>query len=89
MGMSLDCGGHLSHGSPVNISGKYFHIVPYGVTAEGFIDYDEVLRRIEQLKPAHLICDVRISEVSESETNINYVIVSSVCEHSSTIISEV
>ena len=44
MGMSLDCGGHLSHGSPVNISGKYFNIVPYGVTAEGFIDYDEVLR---------------------------------------------
>ena len=40
MGMSLDCGGHLSHGSPVNISGKYFHIVPYGVTSEGFIDYD-------------------------------------------------
>ena len=44
MGMSLDCGGHLSHGSPVNISGKYFNIVPYGVTADGFIDYDEVLR---------------------------------------------
>ena len=43
MGMSLDCGGHLSHGSPVNISGKYFNIVPYGVTADGFIDYDEVL----------------------------------------------
>ena len=48
MGMSLDCGGHLSHGSPVNISGKYFNIVPYGVTAEGFIDYDEVLRNVSQ-----------------------------------------
>ena len=52
-------------------------------------NYDEVLRRIEQLKPAHLICDVRISEVSESETDIDYAIVSSSCEHSSVIISEV
>lgn len=45
MGMNLAHGGHLTHGSPVNISGKYFHIVPYGVNDEGFIDYDE-LRRI-------------------------------------------
>ena len=45
MGMNLDHGGHLTHGSPVNISGKYFKIVPYGVNDEGFIDYDE-LRRI-------------------------------------------
>lgn len=51
MGMSLDCGGHLSHGSPVNISGKYFNIVPYGVTADGFIDYDEVLRIAKECKP--------------------------------------
>ena len=65
MGMSLDCGGHLSHGSPVNISGKYFHIVPYGVTAEGFIDYDEVLRiagasayaRVIDFKKFREICD--------------------------------
>ena len=42
MGMSLDHGGHLSHGSPVNMSGKYFHVVPYGVNDQGFIDYDEV-----------------------------------------------
>ena len=41
MGMNLDHGGHLTHGSPVNISGKYFHIVPYGVNDEGFIDYDK------------------------------------------------
>ena len=53
--MSLDCGGHLSHGSPVNISGKYFHIVPYGVTAEGFIDYDEVLRIAKECKPKMII----------------------------------
>ena len=55
MGMSLDCGGHLSHGSPVNISGKYFNIVPYGVTAEGFIDYDEVLRIAKECKPKMII----------------------------------
>ena len=55
MGMSLDCGGHLSHGSPVNISGKYFHIVPYGVTADGFIDYDEVLRIAKECKPKMII----------------------------------
>lgn len=55
MGMSLDCGGHLSHGSPVNISGKYFNIVPYGVTSDGFIDYDEVLRIAKECKPKMII----------------------------------
>ena len=44
MGMNLDHGGHLTHGSPVNFSGKYFNIVPYGVNDEGFIDYDEVMK---------------------------------------------
>ncbi len=42
MGMNLDHGGHLTHGSPVNISGTYFSIVPYGVNDEGFIDYDKL-----------------------------------------------
>ncbi len=42
MGMNLNHGGHLSHGSPVNMSGKYFKCVPYGVNDEGFIDYDQV-----------------------------------------------
>ena len=42
LSMNLDHGGHLSHGSPVNISGKYFNIVSYGVNNEGFIDYDKV-----------------------------------------------
>ena len=42
MGMNLDHGGHLSHGSPVNMSGKYFNCVPYGVNDEGFLDYDKV-----------------------------------------------
>ena len=43
MGMNLDHGGHLTHGSPVNFSGKYFNIVPYGVNDEGVIDYDRVM----------------------------------------------
>ena len=52
MGMNLAHGGHLSHGSPVNISGKYFNIVPYGVTKEtGYIDYDEVERIALECKP--------------------------------------
>ena len=55
MGMSLDCGGHLTHGSPVNISGKYFKIVPYGVDEEGYIDYDEV-ERIAMAERPKLIC---------------------------------
>lgn len=42
MGMSLDAGGHLTHGSPVNMSGTYFNIVPYGVDDNGFIDYEKV-----------------------------------------------
>lgn len=42
LGMNLDHGGHLTHGSPVNLSGKYFEIVSYGVNDDGFIDYDKV-----------------------------------------------
>ena len=55
MGMSLDHGGHLTHGSPVNFSGKYFNIVPYGVNDDGFIDYDEVLRKAKECKPKMII----------------------------------
>ena len=52
LSMSLAHGGHLSHGSPVNISGKYFNIVPYGVCdADGRIDYDEVERKALECKP--------------------------------------
>jgi glycine hydroxymethyltransferase len=51
LSMSLDHGGHLSHGSPVNFSGLYFNIVPYGVNDEGFIDYDEVERLAVENKP--------------------------------------
>ena len=56
MGMNLDHGGHLSHGSPVNMSGKYFNCVPYGVNAEGFIDYDEVRRIALECKPKMIVC---------------------------------
>ncbi len=55
MGMNLDHGGHLTHGSPVNFSGAYFHIVPYGVNDEGFIDYDEVERIALECKPKMII----------------------------------
>ena len=55
MGMNLDHGGHLTHGSPVNLSGKYFKIVPYGVNEEGFIDYDELKRIALEAKPKMII----------------------------------
>ncbi len=55
MGMDLSCGGHLTHGSPVNISGKYFNFVPYGVNGDGFIDYDEVERLAVESKPKLIV----------------------------------
>ena len=55
MGMNLDHGGHLSHGSPANISGTYYNIVPYGVDDTGFIDYDEVERIAKECKPKMII----------------------------------
>ena len=55
MGMNLDHGGHLTHGSPVNMSGKYFKCVPYGVNAEGRIDYDEVLRIAKECQPKLIV----------------------------------
>lgn len=55
MGMNLDHGGHLTHGSPVNLSGKYFHCVPYGVNDEGFIDYDEVEKIAKECKPKVIV----------------------------------
>ena len=55
MGMSLSDGGHLSHGSPANISGNYFHQVSYGVNDEGFIDYDEVERIAKECRPKMII----------------------------------
>ena len=55
MGMNLDHGGHLTHGSPVNFSGSYFNIVPYGVNDEGFIDYEEVRRIAVECQPKMII----------------------------------
>lgn len=55
MGMNLDHGGHLTHGSPVNISGKYFKIVPYGVNDEGFIDYDRLREIALECHPKMII----------------------------------
>lgn len=55
LGMNLDHGGHLTHGSPVNISGKYFDFAAYGVNEEGFIDYDEVLRIAKEHQPKLII----------------------------------
>ena len=55
MGMNLDHGGHLSHGSPVNMSGKYFNCVPYGVNDDGVIDYDEVERIAIECKPKMIV----------------------------------
>ena len=55
MGMNLDHGGHLSHGSPVNFSGSYFNCVPYGVNDEGYIDYDEVLKIAKECKPKMIV----------------------------------
>ena len=55
MGMNLDHGGHLTHGSPVNMSGKYFNVVPYGVNDEGVIDYDKVLGIAKKCKPKMIV----------------------------------
>lgn len=55
MGMNLDHGGHLTHGSPVNMSGKWFKVVPYGVNEEGFIDYDELRKIALDARPKMII----------------------------------
>ncbi len=55
MGMSLADGGHLTHGSPVNMSGKYFNIVPYGVNADGYIDYDNVMAIAKECRPKLIV----------------------------------
>ena len=55
MGMNLDHGGHLTHGSSVNMSGSYFNIVPYGVNDDGFIDYDELEKIALSCKPKLIV----------------------------------
>lgn len=76
MGMSLDNGGHLTHGSKVNISGKYFNFVPYGVDDNGFIDYDALQKQAEEIKPKLIVAGAsayprtidfkRLSEIAKS-----------------------
>lgn len=55
MGMNLDHGGHLSHGSPVNMSGKYFDVTFYGVNEQGVIDYEEVRKIALEVKPKLIV----------------------------------
>ncbi|MDO5425667.1 MAG: serine hydroxymethyltransferase [Eubacteriales bacterium] len=55
MGMNLAHGGHLTHGSPANLSGAYFHAVPYGVNSDGVIDYDEVRRIALECRPKMIV----------------------------------
>lgn len=55
MGMNLAHGGHLTHGSPANLSGAYFNIIPYGVNDDGFLDYDEVERLAKEHKPKLIV----------------------------------
>ena len=56
MGMNLNHGGHLSHGSSANLSGKYFNVVPYGVNDEGVIDYEDVRRIALEARPKLIVC---------------------------------
>lgn len=55
MGMSLDNGGHLTHGSPANISGKYFNFIPYGVNEEGYIDLAAFAKQVNNVKPKLIV----------------------------------
>lgn len=55
LGMNLSQGGHLTHGSPVNFSGLYFEIIPYGVNEDGVIDYDDLIRLAVEHKPRLII----------------------------------
>ncbi len=76
MGMSLAHGGHLTHGSPVNMSGKYFNFVPYGIDDDGFIDYDAFEKQALEVKPKLIVAGAsayprvidfeRISKIAKS-----------------------
>ena len=55
MGMNLNHGGHLTHGSPVNQSGKLYHFVPYNVNENGFLDYDEIRAIARECKPKLIV----------------------------------
>ena len=72
MGMNLAHGGHLTHGSPVNSSGKTYHFVPYGVGADGYIDYDEMARIARDCSPKLIVAgasayarEIRFDKIAE------------------------
>lgn len=75
MGMSLDNGGHLTHGSPVNMSGKYFNFVPYGVNAHGYIDYDAMLEKARACKPKMIV-----SGASAYPRTIDFARIRAICD---------
>lgn len=56
LAQSLDAGGHLTHGSPVNFSGKLYNVIPYGINDEGFLDYDEISKLAVQHNPKLIVC---------------------------------
>ncbi len=55
LGMNLAHGGHLTHGSPVNMSGSYYNFVPYGINDEGFIDYEKLMEQAMEVKPKLIV----------------------------------
>ena len=55
LGMNLAHGGHLTHGSPVNLSGKLYNVVPYGIDDKGQIDYDDLAKQAQTHKPKMII----------------------------------
>ena len=55
LGMDLSNGGHLTHGSPVNMSGKYYNFVPYGVDGEGYLDYEDLARKAKEHRPKLIV----------------------------------
>ena len=75
MGMNLAHGGHLTHGSPVNASGKNYNFVPYGVNDEGYIDYDEMRRIAVECKPKLIV-----SGASAYPREIRFDIIRDICD---------
>ncbi len=55
MGLNLAHGGHLTHGSPVNLSGILYHFVPYNVNDDGYLDYDEIRKIAQECKPKMIV----------------------------------
>ena len=80
MGMNLDHGGHLTHGSPVNISGKYFNFVSYGLGDDETIDYDKVATLAKEHKPKMIVAGAS-AHIQESLTSRSWQKLQSLLEH--------